>query len=150
MRMQGFVYVTFRKRQSHPCSMLIASRLHVGLVLGVVAWLRNCDFSVGVVVGLLLHCSWTTHLKGCTIIEHRVRWAKAASPLDPGVWCVCSVKWLSVRGTISRADMLCWSWSCCCNVERLILKLAWLCSRIGNVEWATPMGHSPLQQMPSI
>jgi len=35
--MQGFIYVTFRKKQSHPSSMLIASPLHVGLVLGVVA-----------------------------------------------------------------------------------------------------------------
>jgi len=70
--------------------------------------------------------------------------------LDPGVWCVCSVKWLSVRGAISRADMLRWSWSCRFNVEWLISKLAWLRSRIGNVEWARPMGHSPLQQIPSI
>jgi len=130
-------------------AILLPCRLHVGLVLGVVAWLRNWDFSVGVVVGLLFHCSWTTHLKRCTI-EHGDCWAEAATAFQPDVWCVCFVKWLSVRGGISRADMLCWSWSCCCNVERLILKLAWLCSRIGNVEWATPMGHSPLQKVPSI
>jgi len=83
--MQGFVYVTFRKKQSHPSCMLIASPLHVGLVLGVVACLRNCDFSVGVVVGLLFHCLWTTHLKGCTIIAHRGCWAEAATPFHLGV-----------------------------------------------------------------
>jgi len=86
------------------------------------AWLRNGDFSVGMAVGLLFHCLWTTCLEEYPWTIEVIGWM-AAHSTAPMFDVRAPSSGLSVSDGISSPGVLYWSWSCYSKVEWFISKL---------------------------